>query len=91
MPQSPNGDPARSETGVDMNMATSICAQYKCVDGWHVFYSYDIPGLYVASLDREAAYADLGPSIEMLFKLDDGIDCKVKPALTYPEFIAALP
>lgn len=73
-----------------MTIETSICAKYKNVDGWHIFESDAMPGLYVASKDAEAAYADVGPSIELLFKLDEGIDCKATPELSYREFVAAM-
>lgn len=73
-----------------MTVETSICAKYKHVDGWHIFQSDAMPGLYVASKDPEKAYADIGPSIELLFKLTEGIDCKATPELSYREFVEAL-
>ncbi len=72
-----------------MTAKTSICARYKHADGWHVFQSDDLPGLYVASKDAERAYNDIAPSIELLIKLNEGITCKAIPELSYREFVAA--
>lgn len=66
---------------------TSICVNYKFVDGWHVFASDDLPGLYVASQDAQKAFADVGPSIQMLLKLDEGLECTVEPELSFCEFL----
>lgn len=68
-------------------MTTSIDIAYKMADGWHVFTSEQLPGLYVASPDAETAYNDVGPALEMLLKLDEGIVCKAKPELSFEEFV----
>lgn len=73
-----------------MTFKTAICVRYKEVDGWHVFHSDDVAGLYVASPDPERAYQDVGPAIEMLMKLNMDIDCKAAPALEFEEFVATL-
>lgn len=70
-------------------MKTSICARYKHVDGWHIFQSDELPGLYVASTDAEAAYNDIAPSIELLLKLNAGIECKAFPEMPFREFVQA--
>lgn len=72
-----------------MTAKSSICVTYLNLDGWHVFRSPDLPGLYVASQDAGAAFNDVGPSIQMLLKLDLGIDCKVVPETPLREFLAA--
>ena len=69
-----------------MSNITSISVEYKNVDGWHVFSSMDIAGLYVASPDQELAYNDVAFAIEKLLKLNMGIDCKVIPELSVSEF-----
>lgn len=66
---------------------TSICVDYKFVDGWHVFASEGMLGLYVASQDAQKAFDDVGPSIQMLLKLDEGIDCTVESELDFDEFL----
>ena len=73
-----------------MTAKTSICAKYKHVAGWHIFQSDDLPGMYVASKDAERAYNDITTSIELLMKLDEGIEVKVVPELSFREFIAAV-
>lgn len=66
---------------------TSICVTYKFVDGWHIFASEDLPELYVASPDAELAFNDVGPSIQLLLKLNDGLECTVEPELDFAEFV----
>lgn len=68
---------------------TSICAHYKSVDGWHVFYSDELPGLYVASKDAEAAFMDVAPAIEKLLHLDEGIQCRAFPLMSLQDFLDA--
>lgn len=69
---------------------TSICVRYKNVEDWHVFESEELPGLYVASKDRQKAYEDVPQSITLLLRLIEGIDCTVTPELTFKEFVAKL-
>lgn len=73
-----------------MTLKSSICARYKAVDGWHVFQSDELPGLYVASKDAQAAYNDVGPCIELLLKLDEGIHCTVVPEVPFRDFLRAV-
>ena len=70
-----------------MGEITSIRIDYKHVEGWHVFMSKDIPGLYVASQDAREAYEDVGPTLEKLLKLNAGISCKVTPETSFEEFV----
>ena len=69
---------------------TSLCIEYKHVDGWHVFSSKDLPGLYIASKDAREAFEDVGPALEELFKLNAGISCKAQPELSFDDFISLL-
>lgn len=73
-----------------MTVETSICAKYKTVDGWHIFESDDLPGLYIASKDAERAYNDIGPAIEKLIRLDEGLAVKVSAEKSYREFLNAV-
>lgn len=68
-------------------LMTSVYVSYKFVDGWHVFSSDAIAGLYVASKDGERAYNDVPKSIELLLKFNEGIECIVKPEHSYMEFL----
>lgn len=80
-----------------MSKTTSICVRYKHAEGWHVFQSDELPGLLVANKDARIAFDDVGPSIKMLLKLDEGIDCNVIQEMSFEEFLnvargkAALP
>jgi hypothetical protein len=67
---------------------TSISTTYRAVDGWHVFVSDDLPGLYVASKDLYSAYHDVAGSIQALLKLDEGVDCSVAPEVPLQDFLA---
>jgi len=69
---------------------TSICVSYKNTDGWHVFASDDLPGLYVAHQNAEVAYNDISDSIEKLLMLNQGIQVKAEPELSFEEFLNAL-
>lgn len=72
------------------NLTSSVCVKYKYADGWHVFQSDDIHGLYVASRDAKTAYDDVKVSIEKLIALNEGVTCIVQPEMTYEEFISFL-
>jgi len=73
--------------GEAMTAITSICVRYKAQDGWHVFYSEDLPGLYVANPSVEVAYTDVAPAIQALMELDLGVPCRVEPESTLAEFV----
>jgi hypothetical protein len=57
----------------------TIAVNHKERDGWHVYTSVDIPGLYVAHPNDEIAFADVPGSIRLLCKLNDGIDWRIDP------------
>lgn len=69
---------------------TSIGVQYKHAEGWHVFFSDDLPGLYVASEDPRKAYDDIAPAIEKLIKLDTGVTVTAEPQLSFEQWLAVL-
>lgn len=66
---------------------TSIGVQYKHAEGWHVFFSDDLPGLYVASEDPRKAYDDIAPAIEKLIKLDTGVTVTAEPQLSFEQWL----
>ena len=72
-----------------MGEITSFAVDYKNVQGWHVFTSEDLPGLYVASQEPEKAYDDVAVAIAALVELDTGITCKVTPVVPYGQFVQA--
>lgn len=64
-------------------MKTSVNVLYKHVEGWHVFYSDDLPGLYVTSQNPKIAFEDVAPSIAKLIELDEKIKVRVEVELTF--------
>lgn len=48
----------------------TITVQYKYRDGWHVFSSNDVPGLYVASKDARKAYEDVPIALKAIMDMD---------------------
>lgn len=66
---------------------TSIRVDYKHVDGWHVFSSEKLPGLYVASKDAREAYEDIAPALEKLLLLNAGLQCRVTAELPFADFV----
>lgn len=64
-----------------------ICIRYKFIDNWHVFESNDIIGLYIANKDLKIAYEDIIPSIKLLCKLDQNIECEITGLVSYDEFL----
>ena len=64
-----------------------IDIDYRNQDGWHLFTSGQVPGLFVASPDLKTAFDDVPKVLFMLMKLDHGIDCVVLPKLDYDEFL----
>ncbi len=68
----------------------TIEVQYRFIDGYHVFTSEDVYGLYVASKNPETAFGNVTASIKKLIKLNHGLDIEMSPAKTYREFLNAL-
>lgn len=56
-------------------------------DGWYVYTCDTLPGLYVASQDDKKAFNDLPKAIQMLIKLDVGIDCVVSMKVDYQQLV----
>jgi hypothetical protein len=68
-------------------LAAAIRVNYRFVDGHHIYTSEDVYGLYVANSDPAKAYAAVGPSLENLIQLSEGISCRVEPVLTFSELV----
>ena len=69
------------------SVSTEIRVRYRERDGWHVFTCEELPGLFVASMDRKLAFSDLPDAIRMLLKLDFKRDYVISHKLTYGEFV----
>jgi hypothetical protein len=70
-----------------MSGAAAIRVNYRFIDGYHVYTSDDVYGLYVAHRDPCAAFQAVAPSLEKLIQLNEGISCSVEPALTFSELL----
>lgn len=70
-----------------MAEAATIRVNYRFIDGYHVYTSDDVYGLYIAKRDAQAAYEAVAPSLERLIKLNEGIVCRVEPTLTFSELV----
>jgi hypothetical protein len=68
-------------------LAAAIRVNYRSVDGYHIYTSEDVYGLYVANQDAAKTYAAVGPSLEKLIQLNEGISCRVEPVLTFSELV----
>ena len=64
----------------------TICVNYRNIEGYHVFTSDDVYGLYVASKDPLKAFKSVAPSLQKLVKLNYKIDITVEPADSFQEF-----
>jgi hypothetical protein len=71
-----------------MVASTSIDVTHKVVEGWHVFESEQMPGLYIAHRDARRAYKAVGPAIEKLVGLDTGMVCRAVPDVPFNVFIS---
>ena len=66
---------------------STITIDYRLVDGWHVFTSADVHGLYVANEDQEAAFNSIAPTVETLLQLNENVRVEVRPAVTFTRFL----
>jgi hypothetical protein len=70
--------------------SAAITVNYRFIDGHHVYTSGDVYGLYVSNTDPHAAYDAVGPSLEKLIQLNEGVACRVRPMMTFSEMIRSL-
>lgn len=67
-----------------------ILVDYRVIDGWHVFTSDQVRGLYVANPDQHLAYESVAPTIEKLLAENESVRVAVKPVLTFGTFLDRL-
>jgi hypothetical protein len=67
---------------------STINVRYKFLDGYHVFTSRDVRGLYVASRDPEKAFNSVGPILSELLQYRMSAPVVVEPAVDLEEFYA---
>lgn len=66
----------------------NINIAYQCEDGYHLFTSDDIFGLFVGGNDLDEAFDSISPMIERLMKLNHDIECTAQPTITLPQYLA---
>ena len=64
-----------------------IDVRYREKEGWHLFTCDALPGLFVASSDRQKAFHDLPKAIKRLHELDHGGEWVVFSRMTYEAFL----
>lgn len=73
-----------------MNMpATTVAVHYRNVDGYHLFTSQEVKGLYVGGSNLEKVFEDVSSVIEVLMLANHKVACKVTPLMTFAEFLDA--
>ena len=74
---------------VEMHVeSTLIDVQYRHMEGYHVFTSEDVYGLYVASKDARKAFDAVAPALELLLEKNyDIAGSTVEPVESFAEFL----
>jgi hypothetical protein len=65
----------------------AISVRYRFVDGYHIFTSPDVRGLYVASRDPRNAYDSVAEVLQELASRQSGVPVEIVPTLTFEEWI----
>ncbi len=68
----------------------TVAVEYRFIDGYHVFTSRDVYGLYVASRDPRKAYDAVAPAIKQLLNVNEGVSCSVEATVPLSQFVEAL-
>ena len=58
----------------------TIDVEHRVIDGWHVFTSKDVEGLYVAHPEMATAFDAVAPTIEKLLELNENLRVIVRPS-----------
>jgi hypothetical protein len=74
--------------GAEEPTAATIHVQYRFVDGYHVFTSEEVRGLYVASKDPQKAFEDVAPVLRELITMKLKAPCEIEPTISFDEFMA---
>lgn len=72
---------------MDVEMLGTVKVEYAFRDGYHIFTSPELSGLYVANKDPEGAFRDVSPAIALLVRLNAGIECDVTLTPSLAEFL----
>lgn len=66
--------------------AATVHVKHQFVDGYHIFTSDDVRGLYVASKDAREAFDSVSPILQELISLKLKIACEIEAPMTFNEF-----
>lgn len=67
-------------------ISTEIDVQRQVKDGWFVYTSDQLPGLYVANPKDQVAYNDALRAVQELLRLDLGLEVEIAHKVSYEEF-----
>ena len=74
--------------GIAPGTTTTIEAEYRHIEGYHVFTSKDVWGLYVARKNGRKAFEEVAPTIKFLLERNHGFEgVSVESDLTFAEFL----
>lgn len=65
-----------------------VRVQYRSIEGYHIFTSPDVYGLYIASRDLQVARSQVVPALRELLHLNYAIKADVKMEAEFDEFVA---
>lgn len=66
-----------------------VRVQYRSIEGYHVFTSSDVYGLYIASQDLEAARHRIGAALRELLQTNYSVVADVKLAASFSEVVGS--
>lgn len=69
------------------DLSGTVKVEHSYREGYHIFTSPDLRGLYVANRNPEKAFNEVPHAIQLLLKLNEGIDCKVELPYSFHEFL----
>lgn len=73
-----------------LDIPTTIKVEYRNVDGYHIYTSKDVYGLYIADKNPETAFENVSGALEFLIQENYGIECNVEPAQTFEQLRSAI-
>lgn len=72
---------------MERKLLGTVKVEYSSREGYHIFTSPDLRGLYVANTDPEKAYNEVAPAIQLLLRLNEEIECEVRQPSSFHDFL----
>ncbi len=72
---------------MERKLLGTVKVEYSSREGYHIFTSPDLRGLYVANKDPEKAYNEVASAIELLLRLNERIKCKARQPCSFHDFL----